>query len=137
MIAGDSGGDPNAIASGTNSGSVVLVPDGLKKKKRKPIKTFKEFKNSNIVERWNPFSDLDNYKMSKFFLGTGKSVEVVTLFSKMTQRYKAGKWEFKKMPLEVLADITKIKVKLLIHDLELAGFSDKQINIGKGSVKFN
>jgi hypothetical protein len=137
MIAGDSGGDPNAIASGTNSGSVVLVPDGLKKKKRKPIKTFKEFKNSNIVERWNPFSDLDNYKLSKFFMGTGKSKDAVNLFDKMTQRYRAGKWEFSKTPLQTLADITDIKIKLLIFDLKAAGYSDKQINIGKDKVKFN
>lgn len=130
MIVGDAGGDPANIASGSTNGSIVLSPDGLKKKKRKNnIKSFVDFTEQNIVERWNPFSDLDNHKMQNFFMGSGKVKDAVVLFSKMLQRVEAGKWNYAKRPLEILADLTNLKPKVLAFELRKAGYNDNQIYI--------
>lgn len=130
MIVGDAGGNPNDIAAGVTSSSIVLSPDGLKKKK-KVIKSFSEYNKLDVVERWNPFSDLDNHKLKKFFLGNGEIEDAVRLFDKMVERYKAGKWNYAKPPLQTLADITQIKLKLLTRELRAKNYSDEQINIGK------
>jgi hypothetical protein len=127
MIVGDAGGDPAKIASGSTNGSVVLSPDGLKKKKK--IKSFAEFTEENIVERWNPFSDLDNHRVQNFFMGSGKIKDAIVLFGKMLQRVDAGKWNYAKRPLDILADLTNLKPKLLAFELRKAGYSDDQIYI--------
>tara|TARA_R110000851_G_scaffold72413_4_gene160454 strand:- start:3502 stop:3885 length:384 start_codon:yes stop_codon:yes gene_type:complete len=126
VIIGDAGGDPVKIASGETNGSIVLSPKGFKKKK---IKSFAEFTEENIVERWNPFSDLDNHKIQNFFMGSGKIKDAIILFNKMLQRVDAGKWNYSKRPLDILADLTNLKSKLLAFELRKAGFSEEQIFI--------
>mgnify|MGYP003633879297 FL=1 len=132
MVVGDAGGDPENIAAGKTNGPIVLAPTGLDKKKKKrsgKIKSFVDFTEQNIVERWNPFSDLDNHKMQTFFMGKGRIKDAAVLFTKMLQRVEAGKWNYAKRPLDILADLVRIKPKILAMELRKAGFTDDDIFI--------
>ena len=131
MVSGDAGGDAEKIAAGVNSGPIVIAPTGLGKKKKRigKIKSFVDFTEQNIVERWNPFSDLDNHKMQTFFMGKGKIKDAVVLFGKMLQRVDADKWNYSKRPLDILSDLVNIKPKILAMELRKAGYNDDQIFI--------
>ncbi|URC15215.1 hypothetical protein GD1_91 [Paraglaciecola Antarctic GD virus 1] len=133
MIVGDAGGDPLKVASGQTSGSVVMAPTGLDKKKKKSnkIMSFKEYKEADLIERWNPFTDLDNYQMSKLFGSGFKARKAVKLFPKLVAQFKSGKWDYgKKSPLKALSIASDIEQKYLIADLEAAGYTKDEIFVG-------